>query len=202
MTAMCLLVFVNNTTGKEKFMDYKIFLDMDGVLSDFVRACEMLFNRNLYHSAMWEKSTVYDRIGVPEDIFWRFIEMNSKEFWLNMPEYNIAKTLFYTCTDYVGKENVFICSTPCADPNSAGYKAAWINKRFGILPENYFLCKQKHLIARDNHILIDDQDSVIEKWDVAGGIPIMVPRPWNSLYDLWYNDLEYVRKKLRKIMYP
>jgi len=155
---------------------------MDGVLSDFVGASEVLLGTEL--KSKWKNSvyTIPTIVGMSEVDFWNKVDDNSEKFWGEMPLCEDAGKLYRGCINLVGKDNVFVASRPSNNPESSKYKLIWLQKYFPSLAKRFFLCKQKYLLAAPGRVLIDDSDDEVQMWFNNGGSTILYPRPWNSGY--------------------
>lgn len=132
---------------------FEVFLDMDGVLSDFDS-----------HARDQGK---YDTAGKPK---WE--ELDST-WWATMPAYDGMKA-FYNDMKKIG--NVRMLTAPTLSSGCYRGKAEWVEKQFGRWGLNdLIICRalDKHLLARPNHILIDDRQKNVDEWNAAGGIGIL-----------------------------
>jgi len=89
------------------------------------------------------------------------------------------------CATIVGRQNVFICTKSLPDPKHYSGKIAWI---YNNLPQ--WICNQviisgrKETNARPGALLIDDSEKNVYRFrSTRGGRAILVPRPWNGLWD-------------------
>lgn len=136
--------------------EYKIFLDMDGTITDFERAYEAI--ADIDYSAASE--------GDIEE-FWYPINKAGIEFWSEMPWMEDGKILW----DFVKDKNTTILSSPGKGNASPRGKTIWIKRELGDV--DFILDGEKHKYVKKNAILIDDTDEKIDKWEEAGGIGIL-----------------------------
>lgn len=154
-----------------------IFLDMDGVISDFE-----------FHAKAQGK---YEEDG--ETIKWDDLDY---QWWITMPAVEGARE-FYNA---LRKEaRVKFLTGPVFSEDCFAGKAAWIKS---FLPENgrnalrdLIICpsKNKFYLARENHILIDDRQVNIIDWNNYGGVGIHHQGDFN----LTLNSLKAVIKDLK-----
>ncbi len=154
-----------------------IFLDMDGVLADFTAAALRVHGATLpYHEIRWD----FDKqIGVPPEKFWAPFGF---EFWRSLdptPEFHDLIRL----VDTLDPEAVIV-SSPCDTPGCVEGKREWLAR---WLPKwyqerRYFFGAAKHRLAGSNKLLVDDHEPHAERFQAAGGVAVLVPRPWNSMY--------------------
>lgn len=152
-----------------------IFLDLDGVLSDFVGGCEEEFDCDLSDISNWG---FWSEIGISKNEFWKRIQSNPR-FWFDLKPYPWARNLVNLCMEKT-KGNVTIVTSPDMAAHTYGQKAGWVMKFYPGLSRKLFVGPQKHLLAQPNRILIDDADSNIKKFREAGGKAITFPQKWNK----------------------
>ena len=146
--------------------NYKIYVDMDGVVADFDKRFRDLsgMNPNDYEAKNGKNA------------FWDFIDVKHKlAFWVGIPPMQDAQRLI----DYVSKHNYEMLTAPSIKKESLMGKGLWIRNwaKKGLFPSkpkvNYKSAKNKHHFAAPNHILIDDKQSTIDSWNAAGGVGIL-----------------------------
>jgi len=74
---------------------------------------------------------------------------------------------------------IFI-SSPNFDPYCLSGKLSWLQRRFGKQFGNYAFVRQKHLLANQNAILVDDSKVHVDEFIKAGGKAVLFPMPWNK----------------------
>lgn len=153
-----------------------IFLDMDGVLSDFVGGCEQEFDCDLSDIDNWG---FWSEIGISSNQFWSTIQDNPR-FWFDLDPYPWSRDLVNLCLEKT-QGNVTIITSPDMAAHTYGQKAGWVMKFYPGLARKLFVGPQKHLLAQSNRILIDDSDDNIKKFKKAGGKTITFPQKWNRL---------------------
>jgi hypothetical protein len=139
-------------------MKYKIYCDMDKVLTDFNKAYYNLTGKdigNTFHNT-------------PE--FWRPIDEAGLSFWVDMDWTKDGKELW----DYIKKYKPIILSSPSEKNESRVGKIKWVEREIGketrvILRS----ARNKKDLAKKNHILIDDREYNIGGWEEEGGIGIL-----------------------------
>lgn len=171
-----------DTEPQKAFLDYpfslsfssqsaegvKLFLDMDGVLTDFTKACEKLDDNMM----LWYNSD--------KKRFWKQITAAGTEFWSEMPWMTGGRDL-----------HLFLNSSGCCPTilsalpnpgrgralvNARKGKIQWLRKELGSsYAENAILCfrPEKALQSGSARVLIDDNSENIREWEEAGGIGIL-----------------------------
>ena len=142
----------------------RIYVDMDGVLCDFVLAAKRATGQN------WQ--------GLRSGQDWEAIK-NTKNFWANMPWTRDGKQLW----SYINKFRPHILSAfSPEDPNCKPGKMRWLRKEIGYTQSfmiNIVRRREKKNFAMKGSdigkkpaILIDDYPKNVRQFRAAGGIGI------------------------------
>ncbi len=153
--ALSLPVFEN----EEKVMDYKIYLDMDGVLVDF----DQQF-KDLTGMMPREFEAKYGSTG-----FWEAIDKAGVGFWRGMSWMPGGEALYNRASQFDHE----LLSSPSRSELSKIGKRLW---RRDKTPNTKLTLSRSYLkknYAAPNHILIDDREDNIQQWRDAGGIGIL-----------------------------
>jgi len=138
---------------------YTIYVDMDGVLTDFVRQTEETFG------------VKFDTLLNNDSLFWELIRKAGEPYWSEMPMMKDAKKLM----NYMKDENVKILSSAGSPRNehkdTISGKLKWMKKHFPNIP--VIIEYEKYKYADENSILIDDLKKNIDPWIKHGGIGIL-----------------------------
>ncbi len=172
--------------------DPVIYLDMDGVIVDFVGGALRAFgvNDNRHDEVKtWDGIPgVINGSGVmlpghtlTDKMFWDGITACGSDFWAKLKRYDLAGQIVDAC-EQTGVR-VVLMSTPTRDPMSAAGKVEWINRVLPRYARHFSLtaCKSDH--ARSNAILIDDSDKNVREFRANGGRAFLWPQPWNDARD-------------------
>ncbi len=153
--ALSLPVFEN----EEKVMDYRIFLDMDGVLVDF----DQQF-KDLTGMMPREFESKYST-----EEFWEKIDSAGVGFWRGMKWMPGGEALY----NRAAQHDHFLLSSPSRSEISKIGKRLW--RRDKTPNTKLYLARSynKRKFAAPNHILIDDREDNIQQWRDAGGIGIL-----------------------------
>ncbi len=142
-------------------MDYVIYSDMDGVLTDFEKRFQK-FSDGMLPS---EYESKYGR-----DKFWDFIDNQiGVKFWVGMPWMEDGKQYW----EYISKYNPILLSAPSINNESRLGKRLWVKKHLPGTPLKLAYAKNKKNYAKENAILIDDREQNIQQWRESGGIGIL-----------------------------
>ena len=154
---------------------YKIYCDMDGVLTDFERRFHDKLNTvGKEHYPLRDilkvvKPKDFEAIfGITE--FWKFIDQTvGVGFWAGMPWMENGKDLW----NFISKYNPELLTSPSRDNTSRLGKQLWVKNQLNPKPRVIFAYSaDKQRYANPNAILIDDKKSNIEQWEASGGIAI------------------------------
>ena len=150
---------------------YKIFSDMDGVLTDFdasfKKASDGIAPRD------YEK-----KFG--KDKFWELIDGKGVGYWVGMPYMSDGETYWNYIKDY----NVELLSSPSRSQTSRLGKRLWVRNNMPGIKLTLAQAAKKQNYAAPNHILIDDRKSNIDQWKSQGGIGILHTSAANTIQQL------------------
>jgi hypothetical protein len=169
----------------------KIFLDLDGVVRDWIKGINRLFKTDLCHSEIVNWDYVTNRVmkerGISEKEFW---ESQDEDFWIGLEFTRDAKGIF----DIIGEANIETCLLTAPTLTNAGYSQQWIKKNMPWYYNNkkYLMGPCKYMVAQPNALLIDDAEKNIDPWIKYGGIGFLWPQPWNR-------NREHIDKRLEQL---
>lgn len=146
-----------------------MYVDMDGVLTDFSR--------------QYEKYTG-DKLTKGSKVDWAKVE--SLEFWSEMPWRKDAKALWKSLSPF----DPILLTSPSGGPQCPEGKKEWVRRELGE-STRVIIDSQKWRYASPVAVLIDDMEKNIGPWDLYGGIGILHKSTGSSLKEL--------RKKLDDI---
>lgn len=181
----------------------KIFIDFDGVISDWLKAaCESNgLDENKYKNQLKNSGVWLDHF-IDEEKMWKNILKEGVDWWANLDLLPWAKKLVDTAQSF---GNVAFLTSPgniykhteVASHAAAG-KVLWANKHFKNIP--LIIAHKKELLATYNSILIDDSTEKIEKFEKSGGNVFLWPNQYKIIDDESINDvLKELTDKLRSI---
>ena len=140
---------------------YSIFVDMDGVLVDFVSGYLELTDIS--------KQEMDDLDDSDPESFWEPISKAGFDWWATLDWMPDGKDLW----NFIEPYNPTILSAPTKIKTKTCIlgKKIWIWREIGNIPMIFE--KDKYKYADDNHILIDDTENKISDWVAQGGIGIL-----------------------------
>ncbi len=178
----------------------RIFLDMDGVLTDFVSAALRLHGRLEALEDWPEGERDIPRIlKLSRTQYWKLIDEQGADFWASLKPFEWFSQLVGLVREFAP---ITILTAPSISPSSLEGKVRWLYEHFprenGRVFNSYLIGSQKDLVARSKRVLIDDADINVEAFRAAGGEAILFPQLWNSNFAI-QDRLEYVRTELHAL---
>ena len=176
-TSIVDLLEAHPPTVEEKTSQYKIYCDMDGVLTDFEKR---FFDKVNEVGPDYYPLKDIQKVVKPKDFeklfgieeFWKFIDqIVGVSFWVGMDWMPNGKDLW----SFISKYNPSLLTSPSRDNTSRLGKNLWVRNQLSPKPKVIFAYSaNKKNYANKNSILIDDKKSNIEEWKSAGGIAFRV----------------------------
>lgn len=150
---------------------YKIYVDMDGVLSDFEGQFRKMFGKT--------PDEVHKEGGDP--LFWSVVGKGGLKFWSEMPWLQGSRKFW----NFVKQFKPSILSAPARSlPDSRKGKKIWVKRELGNVPLILKRAREKKVYANANSILIDDMTKNVSDWRGAGGIAIQFKSPEQAIKEL------------------
>ena len=157
---------------KESQEQYRIFQDLDGVLTDFDSAF-----KNLEGSEGLLPLKFIDKYSKTK--FWKLINKEGEDYWKNLHWMSDGKSLW----NYVKKYNPDILTKGSFNPGSKTGKLKWARNNLGLSKDRTKVVlnggdKSSFIKTKENReltkydILIDDQEKNITSWVKNGGTGI------------------------------
>jgi len=139
---------------------YKIYCDMDGVLTNFEARFDHFTGM---HPQEYEK-----KFGVEQ--FWHLIDTKiGVRFWVGMDWMPEGQRLW----DFIKPYKPDLLTSPSRHDTSRLGKNLWVKNNLNPKPKTIFAYSaDKQRYSKENAILIDDKKSNINEWAARGGIAI------------------------------
>jgi 5'(3')-deoxyribonucleotidase len=169
-----------------------VFLDVDGVLADFLSAAVKLHRLPISHDAIkvWN---FHHAFGMTDgDLFGPMDE----SFWSSLGKYPEADEVIRQVETAFGRERIALCTVPCKTWGCSTGKMRWIEKHFPNYAGRTLLVEGKDFLSGPGKVLIDDAEHQISCWRNRDGFGILVPRPWNSGGKK--NIVRHLKKEIKK----
>jgi len=170
--------------GNTNKNDWIIFLDIDGVCSDWDSAAYSLFDIDIKDEKIREeikKGKRLEEFLEDENEMWKEIDKAGEKWWANLELLPWANKLYDFCKSKT--ENVCFLTSPSNHPNCVAGKVKWINKHFST--RDFIITPRKEFCARKNTLLIDDSQSKIDKFKEFGGKAFK----WPHLFSIKDGDI-------------
>ena len=150
----------------------QIYLDIDGVLAEFVAGVEKWYNVDLSNHRKFDFD-YEEETGMSCEEFWDGL---TYDFWFNLEFTPWAQELL----EYLMPYDPILLSSPSWQ--GAGGRQAWIKKHLpGFIERGrYILTPIKWVVAGSGRLLIDDRSRTCKQWREYGGVAIVFPRRWNN----------------------
>jgi len=177
-------------------IDKKIFLDLDGVLVDFIGGMLEWFNINpdVYYKntppGHWKITPrKHLKLNMSKEVFWANL---TYEFWSNL------KPTSYMTAILNELDQLEMAILTASNINAASGKLFWVKKHLPSIWKDgkILICRNKSVCANRNAILIDDCDKNIDNFIKAGGQAILFPQRWNRLHRYRHDPICYLREQL------
>ena len=183
----------------------KLFLDMDGVLVNFLGGLHAALGVDFdldnypYEKGKWNMFVDIGGFNLP---FKTVDSVCTSDFWANLKWMPDGHDILREVVTYRHLYDVYLLTTPMPNLDSASGKMRWVAKHLPYFLDCTIITQApKALLAGPDCILIDDKDQNIREWTEAGGIGVPVPRPWNKLHLVADQTCETVRDQLADVFH-
>ena len=186
--------------------NFRIFLDMDGVLVDFLGGALRLWGITRIEFDARQVAGVWDiteALEVSHTEFWGRIGDEGIAFWEDLEPLPWWKELVAVADDLA--DEWFLASSPSWCPTSHAGKVRWIQSRFGERFDRFSLCPHKYLLAQEGAVLVDDSEKNCGRFMFdkegrpTGGEAIVFPSPHNGRYTEGEDPLTPVICELKEL---
>lgn len=178
-----------------------IFLDMDGVLTDFVGASLQLHGRAdaMQNWPLGERD-IAKVLNISRTQYWRVIDEQGADFWAALEPFPWLAELLEVSRSFAP---ITILTSPSIAPSCLEGKVRWLHRHFpkvnGRHFMDYLIGNQKHLLAAPRRVLVDDADSNVDSFRAAGGKAILFPQAWNGNYAI-ADRMNYVKSEFAALV--
>ena len=174
-----------------------VYLDMDGVIADFLGGVE-----RLYGVDHWKQLTSDKTKDLRQDVIDRIA---GTDFFAHLPKFSSADTLIEMIKKFTSGQYSILTSPLRGDTENSGYyKKVWIGKNI-VKPDEIIVTGRKETYATKNgvpNILIDDRPINIEKWQSKGGYGILYQANKHPLSKVSQALEQYNQKQKQKEKEP
>lgn len=175
----------------------RIFLDQDGVCTEFDEGCKKIFDWPHYPRQPLQDVRSYLKISNTQ--FWNRIDSFGEQWWVDLPETPWFKELVDIIEQY--DKNWKFLTSPSLSHYAASGKIQWMQDRYGKWFRNYHItpAENKCDLAQPDSVLIDDNEKNVKEFREKGGYGILFPRFWNRNYIIETKKLQHVKEQLELI---
>jgi hypothetical protein len=177
-----------------------VYVDMDGVLCDFVHDFLLLHRRTDLFGKL-KIPDLAESLELTVESTWAPIIAAGKEFWEWLPIYPWAQDLL----DFAGTlGEVTILTRPLNGMGQASNRAvgqstegklAWLWRELKIRATDVILTSKKHCLACPGSLLIDDDERYYDAFTAAGGRMLVMPQSYNSYYAEQHDRIHSIEKQ-------
>lgn len=166
-----------------------IFLDLDGVLANFVDASFKVHGKEKTKPVdTWD---YYQEWGMTAAEFFRPMSFN---YWESLDKLPLADWLVDVVYGYTTCR-VGVLTSPCTTPGCVEGKRAWIEKHYPRLASRIVFTGNKGLLSHPDALLIDDSDKNCSDFRLGRGWTYLWPQPWNRNSDLAAHGNELLKER-------
>ncbi len=154
-----------------------VFLDLDGVLVDFIGGAFKLHGKSVpLLDVRWGFPEQIGFTGVNDPTFWAGM---GHDFWACLEWTPEGKQLLEGIEEFVKPEQIALMTSLCETVGAVEGKVSWVRRNLPAYTRRLFVGPAKHLAAGPGKILVDDYNENVNRFVEHGGRAVMPPRPWN-----------------------
>lgn len=187
----------------------RIYLDIDDVLADCT--VEALRHMGVHN---YQREDHPDVGRCIEDALFELTEVRlspkqfwehfNKRWWANLRLTDWCYELIHLAAQTVGKDEVYLLTTPTKCSDCHGGKFEWIEQHMpDWLKRQYNITPRKRCCAYPGAVLIDDADENADAFrnnrKPGPGHCILLPQPWNAASHHMGREIDYVGETLDQI---
>lgn len=157
----------------------RVYLDVHGTVADFVGAWCALTGRAMperWPAGVWSLEEVFE---ASTSEIWDPIARAGASWWASLPPTPEAASILALARSI--SDSVVFATSPASPGSDRCAEAAGSTRlildRYGDSPR---ILASKSELAKPGRLLIDDSPAQVDAWRQAGGVALLVPRPWNG----------------------
>ena len=183
-------------------MGKKVFVDLDGIVADFVGGVFKLHGLDPESPSLLFKGS-YDIarvLGMSIEDFWGHLD-SDETFWASLEKTSDADEIMNLVEQRAQSTgDIYFLSSPARNPRCHYGKAQWVSKHYPKYINRLILTGHKHFLAGRDRVLIDDSDENCKKFSAERGKSLLYPRPWNSKHLFSSQALSFFEKEFRRFI--
>ena len=163
-------------------MNKVCFLDLDGIICNFVQGLIDFHGLNIHHDD-WTCWNFHRQLGMTDNDL--FGPTENGTFWRKLKPYPWANRVINRIEESGYK--IIFATSPNQDPKCASQKVHWLIDH-GFMEKssrNYNIGHYKEYLSQPGTILVDDKPENCQKFDKGLGNAHLFEQPWNSSRPLW-----------------
>lgn len=169
-----------------------VFLDLDGVITNFNKAICKEFNLpyppQVYHFFPKIRSEVND--------------FCDRSFWQNLEWMDDGHDILRAITNIFEPKKIYLLTKMMPNAETASGKMMWIQNNLPFYSDQVILMTlevPKSFLARPDTLLIEDCDKYADEFREVGGKAFLLPRPWNRAHLQADRTVEVIKEFLERI---
>lgn len=170
-----------------------IFVDIDGVLADFVGAALAVHKAENPWKVNSKNLGNYDLVkllNMNPNKFWD--PLNSHDFWSSLDPLPDGLSLLEFLEENFPADKIYLATSPTLSPFCSSGKHEWVDRHLPRYSRKLFIGAAKEAFAQvPGALLIDDSDVNVKKFLGEGGKAILWPALWNSAHEYSHMNNEY-----------
>lgn len=163
----------------------KVFLDLDGVMTDFIGGLARAHNLG----NPYDQEEYVGNPNLPEVFGLKpaaLFSVTERDFWRDLEPSKEGRKILDILEKKFGRENIRVLSSLTLNEGVADGKIEWMKRNMPYygFQRKYFFGPDKGFLAHPDSILIDDSEKNTKPFEENGGKAFLVPRKWNSNHAL------------------
>jgi len=164
-------------------MKPKIFLDLDGVVVDWLggslKVCGLSADDSTIRQHLREGNSIDDVLPGGRKQLTEAVNAGGPAFWTNLEFLPWGRRIVALAQQFKDTHDFAFLTSPGKFPLAAQGKVAWLLANYP--DESIIICRDKHLCASANAVLIDDSDYQIKPFVCNSGNGYLWPNQYRLL---------------------
>lgn len=176
-----------------------VFLDVDGVLTNFRKGIHEAFVKPYHYPTLSLKWKFWD--DWPEVTFEMVNAVCTTEFWAKLEWMHDGNDILKAVLSKFNEYQIYLLTAPMPNVESATGRWLWIKNHMPTFYKRTIITQaSKSLLARPDTLLFDDKDKNVNEFRKAGGRAILIKRPWNVGHKRANYAVEDLRNELEEML--
>ncbi len=177
----------------------RIYLDMDGVLVDwFGGICDLMQLDRVWLEQFWiDGANTEQTLKIDQEHMWNLVNRHGSDWWAHLNPLPWTTELLGLFAETSAE--ISILTSPANSDYAATGKIRWLKHYMPYYVDRIHLTAQKHHVAREGVLLVDDSDINCERFIAAGGEAVLFPQVWNKKRVFSSSPMQSVRAQLKAL---